>query len=297
MNNLSRIIIVLLLLQATPGKGQVTINRKDLPGDTKGYGISSLCYSDGIMYMPAERRPGIFRFDQSFNLLSPYRFNSKDPFEIEGCTFFKGNMYLLSENKAALYRREADGRLVKILDNLPQAENNDGMEGLTTNGTDRFYLLLERKKTGNHWSGILYTYGLNADTTNSLLSLIDTAEIRLPSEEYRCPEILYEAGSKTLLVLISKINDYAVEQMPLSKNGFPEVSKRRKVLHTELTGAAKKYKMAGYDSNLEGMTMYNNALYLISDNCWFNAGKCSEDTETLLLEIKGMSQVLKTSLF
>jgi Esterase-like activity of phytase len=294
MSHLRPIIVSLFLSLAIVGKGQVAVNLKELSFTPTEYGISSLCYDNGVFYMPAERMPVIYRFDPMFRPLTADTFKSIHPYEMEGCTYFKGGLYLLSENKAALYRRKADGTLATVLDHLPEPVNNDGMEGLTTNGTDRFYLLLERKKIKNHWSAILYTYGLNTDTTISLLTLINTAEIELPSEAYRYSDILYDASSNTLLLLRSKINEYAIEQVTLTKNGFPEIRKRRKILDDTLSKAANKYNEVGFDNNLEGMTMFNNVLYIVSDNCFGFPGKCKR-RKTMLLEITGLNLASKNN--
>lgn len=279
------IISSLFLFLQLAGKGQVTVIEKHLQFSDTGAGISSICYYNDTFYLPAEKRPVIYRFDHNFKLLDSLLYSINVPFETEGCTFFNEQLYLLSEDKAALYRRNSDGTLDTILGNLPPPSGSDGMEGVTTNRVDKFYLLLERKLIGNKYCAVIYTYEVKKSREGISLQAKDTALIKLPSKHYRYSDILYEPDSSSLLLLKSREGDYAIERIKLDKSGLPDSSGRREIIHTPLTLKANDCAKTGYDNNLEGLTLFNNNLYIVSDNCYGSPGSCKTNYKTLLLVI------------
>jgi uncharacterized protein YjiK len=296
-------IISLVLFFATfssaaqPPQAGYTINNISLPGELhKQVCISGMKYLDGKLYMASERCPVLLVVDTATGaLVSSLNITVPQVFEMEGLTAYKGQLYLITENVAAVYAvNPVSGALTTVNTSQtlpPKSKSGDGMEGIAANEkNDKFYLLRERNEDMSR-SQIL-TFSVQA-TTDGNIGLLYESTIELPLEtpQWRYSDICFDATTNKLLCLKSfskgKLRKQFIESLEINEKGELLTATLTNVPVTDFSEISNRYKDQDYSMNLEGITIdEKGTIYIVSDN---TSGKAVCDApakeKTILLKL------------
>ena len=302
-----RIVILLLVctlgftgLMAQPPKvSDYTLDNINLPPQmNKQVCISGIKYFDGQLYFASERCPKIIVFDPAKATISnTINIQVQNNFEMEGMTSYKGKLYLVSENIAAVYEVTVPTGAIKTIQTsiaLPEkSKDGDGMEGIAANEkNNKFYLLRERNETMS--ASQLYTFTVEAGNVISPLVLKYESMVELPlkNSQWRYSDICVDTANSRLLCLKSyskgKSRQQYLESVDIDKNGKLLVETLKNIPVENFTDASSTYKTQQYSLNLEGITIDNTGtIYIISDNTTGKAS-CELDAKekTILLKLK-----------
>jgi uncharacterized protein YjiK len=260
--------------------------------------ISGMKYLDGSLYFASERCPVIFSFDpQSKTIRKTINISVQQEFEMEGLTSYKGKLYLVSENIAAVYEvNPVTGDLKQVQTTVPlppKSKSGDGTEGIAADEkNNKFYILRERNEDMTRSQ--IYTYSIEAGTESSSIVLKYESMIELPLEnsQWRYSDICVDTANNRLVCLKSyskgKLRQQYLEAVDIDSAGNISSSTLKNVPVENFTQLSAQYKNDDYSMNLEGITIdKDGTIYIISDN---TSGKavCEEPAKekTILLELK-----------
>jgi uncharacterized protein YjiK len=191
--------------------------------------ISGMKYFNGILCLVSERCPLIVLVNPqtmavsgTINMLVPQEF------EMEGITSYKDNLYLVSENIAAVYEvNSSTGNIKQIETSKPlpaKTKNGDGMEGIAANEkNNKFYLLRERNESRT--KAQIFSYNIKQSDADSSIKLDDEYMIELPLEtdQWRYSDICYDSANSRLICLKShskgKLRQLYIESISIDENG------------------------------------------------------------------------------
>ena len=285
---------------AQPRQAQLyTVDNINLPVEmNKQVCISGMKLYNGQLYFASERCPSIIVFDPVKAIISnTINIQVPQEFEMEGMTSYKDKLYMVSENKAAVYQVTIETGAIKIIQTsipLPEKlKSGDGMEGITANEkNNKFYLLRERNEDLSRSQ--LYTFSIEAGNESSPILLKYESMIELPLEtlQWRYSDICVDSVNSRLLCLKSyskgKLRQQFLESIDIDNNGKLLVETLKNIPVENFTDASNAYKTQDFSMNLEGITIDNAGnIYIISDN---TSGKASCELEakekTILLHLK-----------
>jgi uncharacterized protein YjiK len=275
-----------------------SISNMALPADLdKQVCISGMKYFNGSLCLVSERCPVIFMLDpqtaaitRTINLQIPYTF------EMEGMTSYKDRLYLVSENKAAVYEVNMQSGVTRSIETsvpVPQkSKDGDGIEGIAANeANNKFYLLRERNE--DLTKAQIYTFHIEKGNADSPLMLKYESVIELPLEnpQWRYSDICYDGANSRLICLKSnakgKLRQLFLESVDIDGNGKLLAGSLSNLDVGNLTETAGTYKAQGYSTNLEGVTIDNAGnIFIVSDN-HSGPAKCGQPAKekTILLQL------------
>jgi hypothetical protein len=173
--------------------------------------------------------------------------------------------------------------------NFPvNVRNNRGIEAIEINEEKGLiYVLLEKDTEEEPEYSYVYVFDYRQKSDSIILSLISSnnGKIRIgPMKGYRYSDLVLH--NNQLFLLRSKIrpNEYFIDKIKIERtNGIPLKMNLefKEIEYKELTGSINKFSEKGYCSNIEGLTVFDNHFYIVSDN--ENGNK--NDGNTLLLKI------------
>ena len=287
------------LMAQPPKVSDYTLDKINLPAEmNKQVCISGMKYFNGQLYFASERCPKIIVFDPAKATISnTINIQVQNNFEMEGMTSYKGKLYLVSENIAAVYEVTVPTGAIKTIQTsiaLPEkSKDGDGMEGIAANEkNNKFYLLRERNETMS--ASQLYTFTVEAGNVISPLVLKYESMVELPlkNSQWRYSDICVDTANSRLLCLKSyskgKSRQQYLESVDIDKNGKLLVETLKNIPVENFTDASSTYKTQQYSLNLEGITIDNTGtIYIISDNTTGKAS-CELDAKekTILLKLK-----------
>ena len=303
MRKLSSLILLLVSFLALPSQPpQVlppyVISNMALPADLdKQVCISGMKYFNGSLCLVSERCPVIFMLDpQTAAITSTIQLQVPHTFEMEGMTSYKDRLYLVSEDKAAVYEvnmQTGAARSVETSVPIPQkSKDGDGVEGIAANETNnKFYLLRERNE--DLTKAQIYTFSIEKENADSPLMLKYESVIELPLEnpQWRYSDICYDSANSRLICLKSnakgKLRQLFLESVAIDSEGKLLAGSLSNITVENLTETAGTFKTQGYSTNLEGITIDNAGnIFMVSDNHSGQA-KCSQPAKekTILLQL------------
>ncbi len=282
---------------AQPPQVPYSINNIHLPGELhKQVCISGMKYLDGKLYMASERCPVIMVVDTATGqLVNSLPITVPQEFEMEGLTSYQGQLFLITENIAAVYAvNPANGALGTIVTSQalpPKSKSGDGMEGIAANeAKNRFYLLRERIEDMTK-SQILTFIAEKAPDNTIRLTYESTIELALETPQWRYADICFDAKTGRLLCLKSfskgKLRKQFIEALETDENGTLNPATLQNIPVTAFSEISNQYKDEDYSMNLEGITIdENGTIYIVSDN---TSGKAICDAlakeKTILLKL------------
>lgn len=321
---ISSSIFAFLVLPVIVAAQGYTIEKVELgPAFSKELSISGVAYSQGKLYMAAERP-----CQDGYRMYEVMPGNSdggrkkwihgleNETLEIEGVTYLDGNWYIISETRVGLFRLQKKDEVwsaaeinIPNKDELGAMDGEHGLEGIAINKkSSQLYLLFERRKnakTGNYYS-VIYRYTISWDIASeaiNAITFVDSYHIDLEDEFSRYCDIYYDDGERRLVCIKSyfkpkdiKKNNRDTGRYSIKGFSMDSIGKIIDPLHPvdlvpvqSLTDSVSAYCSNNkYSSNLEGITMdENGSIYLVSDNK-LGIINCCADAEkggTLLLKL------------
>ena len=274
-----------------------SINNIPLPAEMdKQVCISGLVYHDNSLYFASERCPFIKVTDLSGTITRTINFQVPNNFEMEGLTAMNDNLYLVSENLAAVYSVNIKtGAFKQVQTSIPLPEKTkggDGMEGIAANKTQkRFYLLRERNEDMTRSQ--LYTFSVDENTAGDITLKYDSMiELPLENPQWRYSDICYDAENSRLILLKSyskgKLRQQFIESMDIDQEGKLKHESLKDIPVQDFSTISNQYKVKDYSMNLEGVTLDSKGnIFIVSDN---TSGKAQCDQpareKTILLQLK-----------
>lgn len=255
-----------------------SVSHMELPaGLDKQVCISGMKYFNGNLCLVSERCPNIFLVNPVTKTISgTINMQLPQEFEMEGITSYKDNLYLVSENIAAVYEvNSGTGKIKQIETSKPlpaKTKNGDGMEGIAANEkNNKFYLLRERNE--GRTKAQIFSYNIKQSDLDSSIRLDDEYMIELPLEtdQWRYSDICYDSTNSRLICLKShskgKLRQLYIESITIDENGNLLAETLKNIPTDNLTLVAAEYKAKGYSTNLEGITIDQEGnLFIVSDN-------------------------------
>lgn len=259
--------------------------------------ISGMKYLNGKLYLVSERCPEIFVIDPATAAVSNVIHTQiNKEFEVEGLTSYKGYLFGISENVAAVYEFDpANGNTKELTISVPlppKSKSGDGMEGIAANETNnKFYLLRERNEdmtAAQLWS---FTIEPGTDDNSFALKYESMFELPLETPQWRYSDICYDKENNRLLCLKSfskgKTRRQFIESLDIDKNGNLLKETLKNVAVDQFSEISNEYKDQHYSMNLEGITIDNKGnIWLVSDNTSGKA-ECARPAKekTILLQL------------
>jgi len=260
--------------------------------------ISGLKYMDGRLYFASERCPLVIVADPATGQIQKkIAMNVSQNFEMEGISSFENNLYLVSENIAAVYQlNPGNGSLIQIETSIPlppKSENGDGMEGIAANEVNnKFYLLRERNVERTQTE--IYTFSIERKEQGGIpvLKYESTITIPLENPQWRYSDICFDKDNSRLLCLKSyskgKLRQQYLESIDIDDAGKLVRESLKSIPVDRFSEISNEYKDQDYSMNLEGITIDEKGnIFIVSDN---TSGKAQCDLpakeKTILLELK-----------
>lgn len=291
--------IAFTIITAQPPKVPLyAINQIALPSEMhKQVCISGMKYMDGKLYFASERCPMVIVGEPSTGkIINTIVLKVPDEFEMEGMTSFRSKLYLVSENKAAIYEVDPkNGELGEVKTSMtlpPKSKNGDGMEGIAANETKgKFYLLRERNEERTQTE--IYTFSVEQKDESQVPFLKYESMISLPLEnhQWRYSDICFDDENSRLLCLKSyskgKLRQQYLEVIDTDGSGNLVRESLKNIPVERFSEISNDYKDQDYSMNLEGITINEKGnIFIVSDN---TSGKAQCDLpakeKTILLEL------------
>lgn len=297
--NILSLFVLAASLSANAQENVYSVKNFPLPESmNKQVCISGMKYMDGLLYFASERCPVIFAFDPaSESITRSISLQVPQTFEMEGLTSYKGKLYLISENIAAVYEvNPVTGEMKQVQTSQalpPKSKSGDGTEGIAANEkNNKFYILRERNE--NMTRSQIYTYSVEAgnEQTPLLLQYESVIELPLENPQWRYSDICIDTEHNRLVCLKSyskgKLRQQYLESIEINPDGVLQPSTLQNIPVENFSAISNMYKEDDYSMNLEGISFDNRGtIYIISDN---TSGKAiCDDTakeKTILLELK-----------
>lgn len=241
--------------------------------------------------------------NQNYKITRTIDLNQKglkdDEAELEAIATYKNHFLITDEVNFCIYDYNIlKDTLTKINSiNLTKDIIDFGIEGITVNQKDNIcYILKERDK---NYNSIIWEYKITESTNQQImLSYKNSIVISHPHDtdsidNWRYSDIVYDVDSRQFFCLKSfykKIVDsckYQIDTLETNDSGYTgiktfEINKLK--LYRDISEEVSLFKRNNTDisTNLEGITILHNNIYLISDNCQCPKGK---QEHTLFLKL------------
>lgn len=260
--------------------------------------ISGLDIHDDTLYLISESCKYIFRFDA--RSLSTSRLNlpvekrviklNKGFEDIESIGIFEHYAFITDEsssaNKIGLIDLITGNQLPLNINyhSLPASKNSDtGLEGIDINVEKKLvYVLQERKDENEESSAHILAYRIESRRDTLHLTYFSNSEISLIDYNRYTALTLSENGKQIYLIRSkydrdSRKGKYYLDKISLDQyGGFPKsLFKSSSIEYRKLTQDILELKENLYP-NLEGIGIYGNHFYLVSDNHESSEANCSE---------------------
>lgn len=305
-----RLIFILVLLPFI-ASAQPYTNLSNKSFNLNNYQFSSIVIYNDEIILPAEKCNSLVYLKLDGNFIREEPIGVKDA-QIEGAALYKDLLFLLDETVANKNVYVFDLKTKKIVSTIKLSEiaysNDDfGIEGIAINAGKKICYILQERKDARH--SVIYQYSFD-DTDGKPVALSykssHTLQIQDVAGDYepafrkqRYTDILYVDNCLYLLGTNFReptfiANQYFIDRIcdvdNLATNSaiitighvFIDLSRlMRNFFYSD--GKDDKY----YSTNLEGLTLYKDEFYLVTDNQGGPADcKAQADLKTLLLKIK-----------
>lgn len=257
--------------------------------------FSGLARQRDKFYLLAEKCRKIMTWEAVKNVYGLIEFDEQNPLlfnsQLEGLAVLNDTILLsCDERNARIISINIVQKSVKNVDvvgtNLQEWTGNVGMEGIAIDQQRKKIFLLREKDNGGRSE--VRIFNLITEEGNIILKVTDTLIFKHENENTRYSDIAYDSVRDHLLLLksyytgnpCSKENKYIIDTLEL--NGiFSGIRKVHTLKSKQLAFLNVSSYVTGlcgdYNTNLEGLTIYNNYLYLISDNAASDAPGCTEN--------------------
>jgi hypothetical protein len=292
---------VLIIAGFTTFSQQTDIDTLSLPPIFEySYEISSICMAHGKFYLPSEKCKVIFVADiknpknyEIIDLSHEPLFKSK--IEIEGAALYKNHLFMVDEAQSKVFNYNSESKTLDSIEtqktDFKKCQNREyGLEGIAVDSVNNKVYIL-REKNAKSQSEI-YVFKINEN--NNKISFEQTKKFYIQHSDinWRYSDLFFDQNIKKILCLKSYYNenDSCIENK-FQIDTLSDCVKNNSVIK----GDEKKFKnldidvchfkSKNYSTNLEGICVYKENFYIVSDNHQGRA-KCEfKDKKTLLFKM------------
>lgn len=304
MKTISCLICFIYLFSTDAAHSQVILTDTTNDIFRNRYEFSGLTVSNNKFYLLSEKCKKIFvgfnnYYSDGFDL--NFSSSSFQNVELEGFCFYQNPILFACDE------RNAKVIVIDIAHNtatevptdadLSAWTGNTGFEGIAID-KERNKLFLLREKDGQGHSDIRIFDIIKKDSNFSLKSS-ETISIDHRNQRWRYSDIAYNESKQQLLLIrslfegeCSNANKYTIDTIKIARilTG-PKGRSKRYLLNSEsltykdVSSTINSY-CKNYSTNIEGISLDNDFIYLVSDNKQTDAPKCNEKSEKAALFIK-----------
>ena len=270
---------------------QVNLNNKVFDSAVE---ISSIVGYNNLLYLPKEKCKKILVLNAKdkrlVNTIDLDRgiLAGKDV-GIEGSCLWKKQLLLTDEANAKIYNYNLSNESIEEVKtdyDLSNDINDHGMEGIAVDDSSKICYALQ-EKNGNNQS-IIHVFKMRkaGDTLHFIRNII----IQQSNDSWRYSDLYYNNKDHYLYCLKSTFGTYQIDTIStrFENTGDFTVQQEKQKLFIDVSNAVNNFGMQGYNTNMEGITVYNNQIFLISDNMQQTSANCNIPGEgkTLLMSVK-----------
>lgn len=258
--------------------------------------ISSISVKNHQIILTTEKCKQLFYIDMNGNIQNiislPKNVISDKEVEIEGVSLAKNYFLLTDEKNAKIYAYhfyDSNITEVKTDYDLSGDTGSQGMEGIAVDTIANIcYVLKERN--GNSQS-VIHVFKINEQNSVFSLSFIKNIYIVQPDNSWRYSDLCFNAKNKYLYCLKTKGGFYQIDTISTTALSQPEdlfIKLSDRKLFMDISAEINKYGRDGYNTNMEGIALNNDKIYLVSDNAQENSANCNAPGQgkTLLVQIR-----------
>ncbi|MFY7828744.1 MAG: esterase-like activity of phytase family protein [Flectobacillus sp.] len=262
--------------------------------------LSSLVSVERNFYTATERKGMLLQLtldaDCKFKVANSYPLNIAQNAEIEGIAYYKGHLLLTDEGNSSVYDYDITNKIISTIEDkgfgniLGHNTGDFGMEGITIDEkNDKCFILKERT---TDFSSLIHMFDISVNPENKIaLKFLKSFKIQHgklhqnPSKNIRYADIYFDSKSDSLYCLKTfyhdEINDNTVRTEEIYRTKLQyridvfslkpyENQDGKLTLITpnnsyDRTKEVDDYRNS-YVTNLEGITIYKDTIYLVSDN-------------------------------
>lgn len=227
--------------------------------------------------------------------------NSKQ--EKEGTAIFKNLLFFTDETDNTIHLEELNTNVQwKINPKFTRQQCDEGkcgFEGIEISADGDYLYVLREKSSKRDKISYIYCFNIKYDFDKKICSLkLDKKiEIILPNKKQRYSDLTLSGDMKSIYLIRSEPKKYYIDNIRLNQEGkFDRLLYKSKNLEFKnISSDLNKKWNEGYNNNIEGITVYKNSIFLVSDNCMGKGGKGNKCyyknpnpplRKTMLIEIK-----------
>lgn len=255
---------------------------------------SSVCRGDSLFLIP-EKCKQIFiikkeGFAPSDNINLDRGILSKRSVEIEGATLYRDHLLMSDEKNAKIYDYAfLDDSISEVTTNhdLSNDTGSYGMEGIAVDTVDNICYVL-KEKNGNNQS-VIHVFQIT-DTIGIALHFIKDIFIEQLDNSWRYSDLCYNYKDQYLYCLKTKFGIYQIDIISTRFNvaeGLITIPLSQQKLFMDISANVNKNKLEGFNTNMEGIAIDDESIYVVSDNAQEAEANCNAlgEGKTLLLKI------------
>lgn len=248
--------------------------------------ISGIVNYKNLFYLVEEKRKKITVLNDKYEITNTIDLSQKGlkdvGVELEGVAIYKNHFLITNERKDSvkLFDYNIDKDIVSSI--APLYVSNDsgsfGIEGIAVNEAKSIcYILKERNEK---YQSVIKEYNIDIHRKKINLQFKDSIVIqhkieagKTPEQNWRYSDIFYGTDNKLFcLKTFYNGNDskYQTDILSLNDSGYVEkkfIESNADNNFIDISEKINTYNSYNYSTNLEGITIYNSEIYLISDNC------------------------------
>lgn len=258
---------------------------------------SGLIIYNQKLYMPAEKCNKLIVTDINGNNPETVSLDFSgigiDPqsTELEGLALYKNYLFLTDESSQN-HRLYYYNLSIKHLRTIESGDvlNGDtaeyGIEGIAVDTTKNTCYVLKEKD--GHGQSIIREFNIVEKDESITLEFRRNIYVVHPNNSWRYSDLYFNYDDKYLYCLKTTYGSYQVDTIPTDhlRKGDITIPKEKMKLFMDISEDVILCEKDGYDSNLEGITIYKNQLYVVSDNAKTDDRDCERagSKKTLLLK-------------
>ncbi|GLB52390.1 hypothetical protein NBRC110019_14300 [Neptunitalea chrysea] len=257
----------------------------------KPFEFSSLAIRNDTIFLPTENCKTIFYVDKiTKKVIGKDYFEVLGKSDLEGITVFKNYIFVADEEDNNIQFINITTKAItklKIHDiDSNQNTNHDfGLEGIKMNKKGTYLYVL--KELNKNYESEIYCFNVTFKNNLFFLALDKKIVIRL-DRSHRYTDLALSEDETKLYLLRSKIGGYYIDHIDITN--LKSTFYFKDLATIDISKSVNTYSKLGYNSNMEGLAVDGNSLYLISDNYNGRDNTCddpvNEKSKTLFLEVK-----------
>jgi hypothetical protein len=213
--------------------------------------------------------------------------------EIEAITIYKNELWFTDESTSnhRLYSYNLNSRQLDTIYSGPYLDEDTtsfGMEGITVDSINRICYVLKEKNYKNQ--SVIRVFKILELENRVHLEFIRNIYIELPDIRWRYSDLCFNANDNYLYCLKTRKGKYKIDTIyasNLHERGDITIPLKKNNEFKDISQTINSYGKTGYDTNMEGLVMTTEAIYVVSDNAQTKNLNCATpgQKKTLLIKI------------